>query len=123
MIVTPIISTVVLPVLLLDIWAEIYHRICFPLMRIPYVKRRDYIKITDRAKLPYLSLFQKLYCMYCGYANGVIHYWAKMGAETELYWCGIKHEKDRDLFPPKHQEAFSEYGDKNDFNQKYCQKN
>jgi len=117
--VVPLVSTLVVPLLIMDIWAEIYHRICFPLMRRSYVRRRDYIKIMDRARLPYLNFIQKLYCMYCGYGNGVIRYWAKMAAETELYWCGIKHKKDRDKFPPKHQEDFSEYGDENDFKSKY----
>lgn len=118
-IVIPITTTLVVPLIILDVWAEIYHRICFPLMRLSYLRRKDFIKIFDRGKLSYLNIWQKLYCMYCGYGNGVIRYWAKMAAETEHYWCGIKHEKDGDKFPPNHQEDFSEYGDANDFRNKY----
>lgn len=71
-IIIPLISTVIIPLILMDIWMEIYHRICFPLYGMPYIKRSDYITIMDRAKLPYLNILQKLYCMYCGYGNGGI---------------------------------------------------
>lgn len=77
-IVIPLISTVIIPLIITDIWMEIYHRICFPFYGMPYVKRSDYISIMDRAKLPYLNILQKLYCMYCGYENGVLRYWAQI---------------------------------------------
>ena len=47
---------IIIPVALADILVEIYHRICFPLYGMAYVKRSQYIRITDREKLPYLSL-------------------------------------------------------------------
>lgn len=93
---------------------EIYHRICFPLCGIPYVKRKDYIKIIDRAKLKYLNWLQKIYCMYCGYGNGVVRYWAKITGETEKYWCGIQHKN-----PDEYQKDFAKYGDEEDFKKKY----
>lgn len=120
LIVIPIISTVVIPLLILDLWMEIYHRICFPLCGIPYVKRREYIKIVDRAKLKYLNWLQKIYCMYCGYGNGVIAYWARIAAETEHYWCGIKHKKVGGFAVPEYQKEFAEYGDEGDFKARYC---
>ncbi len=123
LIVGPLVLSVIIPLLIMDIWTEIYHRICFPLMRVPYVKRKDYIKIVDRAKLSYLNVPQKFFCMYCGYGNGVIRYWAKIATETELYWCGIKHKKDRDLFPPDYQKNFADYDNENDYKNKYAVKN
>lgn len=117
-IVVPLLYTLAVPIIITDIWIEIYHRICFPLCGIPYVKRKNYIKI-DRHKLKYLNSFQKIYCVYCGYANGVIPYWVKIASETEQYWCGIQHEKNPDLIVPSHHKNFSEYNNEKDFNQKY----
>ncbi len=116
----PLVSTVVIPLVIMDIWIEIYHRICFPLYKFPFVRRKDYIKVMDRAKLPYLNFLQKIYCMYCGYGNGVIHYWSKIAGETESYWCGIQHKKEADFAIPAHQANFSKYGDAEEFKQKYC---
>ena len=117
-IVIPIVSSLIIPILLADISAEIYHRLCFPLYGMPYVKRRRYIRI-DRHKLQYLNLFQKLYCVYCGYGNGVIQYWAKIAADTELYWCGIQHKKNKNFKAPEHHKYFPEYGDEAGFKNKY----
>ncbi len=118
-IVIPLISTVIIPLVIMDIWIEIYHRICFPLCKMPYIKRRNYIKITDRAKLQYLNWLQKIYCMYCGYGNGVIRYWAQIAGETERYWCGIQHKKEPHFVTPEHQKDFSKYGDEKEFKEKY----
>lgn len=117
-IVVPLLYTLVVPIIITDIWIEIYHRICFPLCGIPYVKRRNYIKI-DRHKLKYLNLFQKIYCVYCGYTNGVIQYWVKIAGETEQYWCGVQHKKNPDFIAPSHHKNFAEYNNESDFNQKY----
>lgn len=117
-IIGPVIFSLIIPLLILDIWGEIYHRICFPLYKMPYVKRKKYIKI-DRHKLSYLDFWQKFYCVYCGYANGVINYWSEIAGKTELYWCGIKHKEGGDFIPPKHHDNFVEYGDKEEFKKKY----
>ena len=117
-IVIPIVSTCVIPLAFLDLWAEIYHRVCFPLCRIPYVKRSNYIRI-DRHKLKYLNIFQKIYCIYCGYASGVLQYCVKIAAETERYWCGIQHEEDDSFVPPSHHKDFPKYGDEDDFKSRY----
>ena len=61
----PILWSLAIPLVIADIWIEIYHRILFPLYGLPYVKRGNYIQIMDRAKLPYLNIIQKIYCMYC----------------------------------------------------------
>ncbi len=114
----PIIGSLIIPLIITDIWIEIYHRICFPLYGIPYIKRSSYIKI-DRHKLKYLNLLQKFYCVYCGYANGFANYLTKIGAETERYWCGIQHQQSKGFIPQPHQKDFAKYNDENDFNNKY----
>lgn len=90
----PIIFAVFIPMLLLDICLEIYHRICFRLYELPYVQRSAYIKI-DRHKLEYLNFLEKVGCVYCGYANGFAAYFVAIAAETEQYWCGIMHQKTK----------------------------
>jgi hypothetical protein len=112
----PIIWSLVIPVVILDIWIELYHRTCFPLYGIPYVKRQNYVLI-DRHKLQYLSFTQKIGCVYCGYVNGIIHYWSEIGGRTEKYWCGIMHHKKKGFIPPKHHVTFLRYGDKKQFEQ------
>lgn len=114
----PIVSTLIIPLVIFDLWAEIYHRICFPLYGFLYLKRSNYIKI-DRYKLKYLTFWQKGYCVYCGYGNGLVNYWVKMAAETERYWCGIQHEKNGVFIPPAHHQNFVKFNDEEDFNRKY----
>ncbi|MBU1119179.1 hypothetical protein KKH43_04835 [Patescibacteria group bacterium] len=114
----PLIFSVFIPLVIFDVWVELYHRICFPLYRIPTIKRGNYIKI-DRQKLAYLTPLQKVYCVYCGYANGAVHYWSKIAAETEHYWCGIQHKKSKGYVQQKHQKDFAKYGDEKKFRKKY----
>ncbi|MFN8115287.1 MAG: hypothetical protein U0W65_04195 [Bacteroidia bacterium] len=108
--VMPVIYSLIIPIVVLDIWVEVYHRICFWAYGIPYVKRSEYIKI-DRHKLSYLDAFEKLNCMYCGYVNGLLHYVSTIAGETEKYWCGIKHQQDPKFHAPAHHKDFLEYGD------------
>lgn len=119
LIVIPILTFLSIPIIILDICVELYHRICFPLCKLQYIKRNAHIKIIDRGKLEYLSFWQKLYCMYCGYGNGVIRYWKEIASITEKYWCGIKHEKTDGFINQDHQNDFAEYGSKDDFLKKY----
>lgn len=97
-----------------DLVLEIYHHTCFPLYEIPLVNRTKYIRI-DRHKLSYLNIFEKIGCVYCGYANGWLAYASEIAAQTEKYWCGIKHQIDNEFLEPKHHEQFIEYGDKGAF--------
>jgi hypothetical protein len=101
----------IVPLVLLDISMEIYHRICFPLYGIDYVNRKEYIKI-DRHRLSYLTGLEKINCAYCGYANGLMHYASIIAGETERYWCSIKHEEDSNFLPPQHHNDFLEHGNK-----------
>jgi hypothetical protein len=114
----PFIFLAVFPIMLLDLWTEMYHRLCFPLYGIPLVRRGEYIRI-DRHRLKYLKGMQKYNCAYCGYANGVVKYWVKIFAETERYWCGIQHKSDEGFNAPEHHSDFIPYGDENAYREQY----
>ena len=86
----PVIYSLVVPIALLDIWVMAYQAICFPIYKIPKVRRRDYL-VFDRHHLAYLNVLEKLNCAYCSYANGLIAYTREIAARTEQYWCPIKH--------------------------------
>ena len=111
----PFVYAMIVPLVFADICFEIYHRVCFPLYGIPYVSRSAYIKI-DRYRLSYLIWWEKGNCLYCGYANGLLHYLSAIAAETEKYWCGIKHAKDPHFIPPEHHKGFLPYGDEKAYN-------
>ena len=117
----PFIFGAVIPIAIADLYIEIYHRICFPFYRMPYVKRKNYIKI-DRHKLSYLKVGQKINCVYCGYANGVINYWRAIVGETEKYFCAIQHKKNPDFISPEHHKEFLDYSDKETFVKEYASK-
>lgn len=110
----PFIYFMSVPMLTLDLSMEIYHQVCFRLYNLPLINRSQYIKF-DRHKLQYLTTWEKINCSYCGYANGLAHYFSAIAGETEKYWCGVKHEKDPNFKVPKHQETFIEYGDKKSY--------
>ena len=114
----PFIFSVFIPVVIADLWIEIYHRICFELYGIEYVERSKYVKI-DRQKLSYLNPLQKVFCVYCGYVNGVFAYWVEIAARTEKYWCGIQHKKDSGYALPEHQKDFVQYDNEREFIEAY----
>jgi len=114
----PFIYFGIFPTILLDFSIEVYHRICFPLYNLEYVKRSNYIKI-DRHKLSYLNPIDKVNCMYCGYVNGFFAYGSEIVARTEDYWCGIQHKKSKGFKAPKHHENFVKYDDYNEFKDTY----
>ncbi|MFA6492623.1 MAG: hypothetical protein WCV58_00535 [Patescibacteria group bacterium] len=107
----PFILGMAIPIIFLDITMEIYHRIAFPLYGISINKWSNYIRI-DRQKLSYLNFWDKLWCTYCGYANGVAAYSVKIAGDTEKYWCGIKHKAGDNFIEPEHHKDFLEYGDR-----------
>ncbi len=117
---TSFIWIVFFPILVADVFVEIYHRICFPLYGIPYVKRSHYIRITDRAKLPYLSLPEKLFCAYCGYVNGWLHYASVIAGRTETYWCAIAHLENRGYVPTEYEKGFTKYGHEEALQKRYA---
>jgi hypothetical protein len=108
-------------ILVLDLFMEIYHRICFPIYGLEIVKRREYIQVMDRAKLKYLTWYEKLGCMYCGYVNGVFRFWKEISGRTESYWCGVMHEKKPGFKTQETQERqhFTAFGDEKEYKKKY----
>lgn len=100
---------------LLDGFVSLYQALCFPVYRIPKVRRTDYL-VFDRTDLPYLNAIEKFNCFYCSYGNGVIAYAREIAARTEQYWCPIKHARRlygaHDRYP-----AFFEHGDAEAFRQ------
>lgn len=111
----PFIYFMIVPIVFSDLCFWIYHHVCFRLYNLPLIKHATYVKI-DRHKLQYLTWYEKFNCAYCGYANGVAHYVTAIVAETEKYWCGIKHEKDPNFIPAEHHKDFMEYGDAKAYN-------
>ncbi|TNE30180.1 MAG: hypothetical protein EP349_05675, partial [Alphaproteobacteria bacterium] len=105
----PFIYALILPLSLLDLFVTIYQAICFTAYGIPKVKRADYV-VIDRQTLEYLNLVEKLNCVYCGYANGVLTYAAEIAARTEHFWCPIKHSRLPRKTHDRYHE-FLEYGD------------
>lgn len=86
----PFVYGMLIPIALLDISLAIYQTVCFRLWRLPRIRRSDYV-IIDRHHLAYLNGFEKLNCIYCGYANGVFAFARELAALTEYFWCPIKH--------------------------------
>ncbi len=88
------IYSMIIPVLLLDIWMSIYQAIYFSILDIPKVHKKDYI-IFDRWQLHKLNIWQRINCAYCEYVNGLLA-WAKgVSNQTEIYSCAIKHSARR----------------------------
>lgn len=116
----PFIWGMIIPIVFADILFEIYHRICFPLYGMKYVKRSQYIRIWDRQKMPYLTWYEKIGCAYCGYANGWVHYVSVIAAKTEYYWCAIAHIEGRGYIPSEHEKQFAKYGDEAAWRRRYA---
>ncbi len=105
----PVIYALIVPLVFLDLSVTIYQHICFRVYGIDLVRRRDHV-IIDRQHLAYLNAIEKLNCIYCGYANGVIAYAREIAGRTERFWCPIKHAR-RSADPHPLFESFLEYGD------------
>ena len=109
----PVIYSMIIPAIILDIFTSFYQAICFPVYGITKAKRSDYI-VIDRHKLPYLNMIQKINCIYCGYFNGLIGFVREVASRTEQFWCPIKHAMRVKGLHKRHFN-FSKYGDVEDF--------
>lgn len=105
----PVIYSLIIPFVVLDIWVSIYQAICFRVYGIQQVKRGKYL-IFDRSALQYLNALEKLNCAYCSYCNGVAAYVREVASRTEQYWCPIKHAKRVVGAHPRYA-LFQDYGD------------
>jgi hypothetical protein len=109
----PVIYSLFVPLLLLDITVTLYQHTCFRIYGIERVKRGDYI-VIDRQHLAYLNLIEKINCNYCGYANGLIAYTREIAARTEQYWCPINHSR-RTLESHQLTNNFVDFGDADEY--------
>ena len=105
----PVIYSMIVPLMILDLWVTIYQAICFRVYGIAGVRRADYIAL-DRGRLAYLNWIEALNCLYCSYGNGVIAYAREISSRTEQYWCPIKHAI-RITDPHHRYYDFLEFGD------------
>lgn len=102
---------------LFDAFVTFYQHTCFRAYKIPTVKRGVFFTF-EKTKLRGLNFIQKWNYMYGSYAKGVMAYVKIIYAETERFWCPIKHAKKtlgyHDLY-----DEFAEYGKAEEFFQKY----
>lgn len=105
----PVIYSLIVPIALLDLCVSLYQAVCFPAYGIARVRRGDHV-VIDRHHLAYLNGVEKLNCVYCGYANGVIGFAREVAARTEQYWCPIRHAM-RVVGAHGRYPDFVEYGD------------
>jgi hypothetical protein len=105
----PVIYSLIVPLVLLDIFVTIYQAVCFPAYGIAKVQRRDHF-VFDRGHLAYLNALEKLNCAYCSYANGLISFVREVAGRTEQHWCPIKHAR-RALGAHSYYRDFVDYGD------------
>jgi len=109
----PVIYSVIIPFVLLDIFVSFYQAVCFPIYGIKKVPRGDFI-VFDRHHLGYLNGLQKVNCLYCAYGNGLVAWVQEVSGRTEQYWCPIKHAR-RLAAAHAHYREFPAYGDGAEF--------
>ena len=105
----PIIYSMIIPLLSLDLFVSFYQATCFPIYRVAKVRRGDYL-VFDRQQLEYLNFIEKFHCTYCAYGAGLIAYVGEIVARTEQYFCPIKHAR-KILGTHARYARFQEYGE------------
>lgn len=105
----PVIYSLLLPFAVLDLWVIAYQAVCFRAWGLARVSRRRYFAI-DRHRLSYLNGLEKVNCLYCSYANGVLAFAREVAGRTELYWCPIRHAR-RIAATHRYYDSFVPYGD------------
>lgn len=112
----PIIYSMIIPLLLTDLFVSFYQFTCFPIYGIKKVRRSDYI-IFDRQHLNYLNFIEKFHCSYCAYGSGMISYVSEIIARTEQYFCPIKHAR-KIVGTHQRYTRFLDYGDAENYQAK-----
>jgi hypothetical protein len=116
LITSPIIYAMIFPAIILDISLFLFQQTIFRLYKFKLIKRSDYI-VYDRHLLNYLNPIEKLNCIYCSYFNGLSAYTQEIAAQTELYFCPIKHAKRISNRHSKYKH-FLNYGDADNYQEK-----
>lgn len=109
----PVIYSMIVPLLVLDLFVSFYQAACFPIYRVAKVRRGDYI-VFDRQHLEYLNFIEKFHCTYCAYGAGLVAYVGEIVARTEQYFCPIKHARKM-LGTHTRYARFLDYGDAADY--------
>lgn len=104
-----IVYFMIIPFAFLDLSVTVFQKVCFWAWEVPKVHRSTFVFI-DRHHLEYLNGIEKLYCIFCGYANGVIGFTREVAARTEKFWCPIKHAT-KVIHAHEHYDEFINYGD------------
>ena len=112
----PIIYSMIIPLVLVDLCVSFYQATCFPIYKVGKVRRGDYI-VLDRQHLGYLNFFERFHCTYCAYGSGLIAYIGEIVARTEQYFCPIKHAR-KVVGTHARYADFLEYGDAEEFEAK-----
>ena len=112
----PIIYGMIVPMVLFDLCISFYQLTCFPIYRVAKVRRANYIML-DHQHLAYLNIIEKVNCMYCSYAVGLLGYAQEITARTEQYFCPIKHARKM-LNANARYEHFLDYGEADNFHDK-----
>jgi len=112
----PIIYSMIIPLVITDLFVTLYQATCFPVYGIKKVRRGDYI-IYDRQHLHYLNVIEKFHCTYCAYGTGVIAYVSEIIARTEQYFCPIKHAR-KIIGTHRRYINFLDYGDAENYEEK-----
>ena len=109
----PIIYSMIVPLVILDVFVSFYQATCFPIYRITRLRRGDFI-VFDRQQLEYLNFIEKFHCTYCAYASRLVSYVSAIIGKTEEYFCPIKHAR-RILGSHARYNRFLDYGDAADY--------
>ena len=109
----PIIYSMIIPMLVLDVCVSFYQASCFPIYGITKVRRGDYI-VFDRQQLGFLNFIEKFHCTYCAYGNGLMAYVTEIVGRTEEYFCPIKHARKM-LGAHSRYARFLSYGDADNY--------
>ncbi|MGE5320446.1 MAG: hypothetical protein ACM3KD_09715 [Hyphomicrobiaceae bacterium] len=109
----PVIYSMIIPLLILDLFVTVYQAACFSIYGVARVSRSSYI-VLDRQHLEYLNFIEKFHCSYCAYAGGLIAYVYEIVARPEQYFCPIKHAR-RILGTHSRYPHFLDYGEAADY--------
>ena len=112
----PIIYSMIVPLVITDLFITFYQLTCFPIYGIKKVCRANYI-IFDRQNLNYLNFIEKFHCTYCAYGSGMIAYISEIVARTEQYFCPIKHAR-KILGTHSRYAQFLDFGEAQDYETK-----
>jgi hypothetical protein len=112
----PIIYSMIIPLVITDLFVSFFQAACFPIYGIKKVRRSDYL-VFDRKYLGYMNFVEKFHCTYCDYANGMIAYIREIIARTEQYFCPVKHARKM-LDAHARYAQFLDYGEAADYQAK-----